>query len=72
MLEEAIRTVVWQGDGGGQCRCHLLRLGNECDLPLTGKRVVTRLIADLAVIDVTPEGLVLREIELGDSVNHLR
>ena len=72
MLEEAIRTVVWQGDGGGQCRCHLLRLGNECDLPLTGKRVVTRLIADLAVIDVTPEGLVLREIELGDSVDHLR
>ena len=69
VLKEAIRTVVWQGDGGGQCRCHLLRLGNECDLPLTGKRVVTRIIADLAVI---AEGLVLREIELGDSVDHLR
>jgi len=40
----------------------------ECSLPLTGKRVVTRIITDLAVIDVTPAGLVLREIAPGLTV----
>jgi 3-oxoacid CoA-transferase subunit B len=34
----------------------------ECNLPLTGRRVVHRIITDLATIDVTPEGLLLREV----------
>jgi 3-oxoacid CoA-transferase subunit B len=34
----------------------------ECNLPLTGRRVVPRIITDLATIDVTPEGLLLREV----------
>jgi len=33
----------------------------QCNLPLTGVGVVTRVITDYAVIDVTPRGLVLAE-----------
>jgi len=38
---------------------------NECSLPLTGKKVVNRIITDRAVLDVTPDGLVLVEVAEG-------
>jgi 3-oxoacid CoA-transferase subunit B len=44
----------------------------ECKLPLTGKKVVHRIITDLAVIDVTEQGLVLREVAPGHTVEEVQ
>jgi 3-oxoacid CoA-transferase subunit B len=44
----------------------------ECALPLTGRAVVHRIITDLAVVDVTPEGLVLREVAPGVSAREVQ
>jgi 3-oxoacid CoA-transferase B subunit len=38
------------------------RILSECTYPLTGRRVVNTIITNLAVIEVTPKGLLLREV----------
>jgi 3-oxoacid CoA-transferase subunit B len=48
------------------------KIVNECTLPYTGRRVVNRVITDMAVIDVAPDGLVLRELAPGVSVEDVR
>ncbi|HEY5093374.1 MAG TPA: CoA transferase subunit B [Acidimicrobiales bacterium] len=48
------------------------KIVNDCSLPLTGRHCVQRIITDMAVIDVEPQGLVLRELAPGITVDEVR
>lgn len=45
---------------------------NECTLPYTGKGVIQRIITDLCVLDITPDGLRLVELAPDVTIDHVR
>jgi 3-oxoacid CoA-transferase B subunit len=44
----------------------------KCSLPLTGTKVVHMIVTELAVIDVTPKGLVLREMASDTTIDAVK
>ena len=48
------------------------KIVDECSLPYTGKGVVQRIITDLCVLDITPDGLVLVELAPGVNEDEVR
>jgi 3-oxoadipate CoA-transferase beta subunit len=48
------------------------KIVEQCSYPLTGVKCVSRIYTDLAVLDVTPEGLRVREMAPGLSFNDLQ
>jgi len=62
LVAGARRVVVMMEHANKEGKPKLLR---QCTLPLTGKRCVSALCTDLAWIDITPDGPVLRELAPG-------
>jgi 3-oxoacid CoA-transferase subunit B len=48
------------------------KIMSECTLPLTGKGVVNQIVTELAVIEVTADGLLLKEIAADTTVEQVQ
>jgi 3-oxoacid CoA-transferase B subunit len=69
LAQKAKRVIVTTShttrDGGP-------KILTQCSLPLTARGCVKTIITELAVIDVTPQGLMLREIALESSLDEVQ
>jgi 3-oxoacid CoA-transferase subunit B len=64
LVAGARRVVVMMDHATKDGKAKILK---ECTLPITGRRCVAAICSDRAWIDVTPEGLVLRELAPGET-----
>ena len=69
LVAGAKRVVVMMDHANKEGKPKLL---HQCSLPLTGKRCVAAICTDQAWIDVTQDGLVLRELAPGVTVEQLQ
>lgn len=53
-------------------RSNAPKIVRQCKLPLTARQCVDLIVTDLAVIDVTPQGLVIKEFAPGWSVDEIQ
>jgi len=69
LVSGAKRVIVIMEHCSKDGRSKILR---DCTLPLTGKRCVNMIVTDHALFEVGPDGLVLRELAPGQTVEGVR
>jgi 3-oxoacid CoA-transferase subunit B len=69
LVAGARRVVVMMDHATKDGKPKILR---QCTLPLTGRRCVSAVCSDRAWLDVTPDGLLLRELAPGETVESVQ